>query len=117
MSSSILTSLRNIEALKSEKSKTKNTISKLPSTHPEDDLVRSLVDTANINNVDLKNNIKLKTEITYWTLIIVTFYIGFIGIKVGLTPNLSDSVLIALLTTTTINVLALPYLIIKELFK
>ena len=30
--------------------------------------------------------------------------------------NLEDSVLIALLTTTTINVLGLPYLIIKSLF-
>ncbi len=68
---------------------------------------------------------QMKQDIFAWTLRIVTGYLIIVGLILAGTMVakiwdeflLSDTVLIALLTTTTINVLGLPFLIIKAIFK
>jgi hypothetical protein len=63
--------------------------------------------------------ITLKRRICYWVMVVVTLYMFFIGIiiyRVAVEGKLSDTVLIAILTTTTINVLGLPLMIILSLF-
>lgn len=68
---------------------------------------------------------ELKQSIVKWVRYVVTSYLGYMGlvitgIMVGAYLDkhlLSDTVLVALLTTTTVNILGLPYLIIRGLFK
>jgi cation transport ATPase len=64
---------------------------------------------------------KLKEKLAMWVVAMVTIYLTSViailfVILFSEENNLEDSVLITLLTTTTINVLGLPYLIIKSLF-
>ncbi len=67
-----------------------------------------------------KQELELKKGICVWVIRIVSVYLFFIAyILLLLVLNegkLESSVVIALLTTTTINILGLPYLIIKSLF-
>ena len=67
-----------------------------------------------------KQELELKKGICVWVIRIVSVYLFFIAyILLLLVLNegkLESSVVIALLTTTTINSLGLPYLIIKSLF-
>lgn len=79
----------------------------------------------NLREKTLKNDIifdeiKLKSGICVWVKWIVSVYLIFIAyILLLLVLNegkLESSVVIALLTTTTINILGLPYMIIKSLF-
>jgi hypothetical protein len=68
----------------------------------------------------IKQEIDLKSSICVWVMRIVSVYLFFIAyILLLLVLNegkLESSVVITLLTTTTINILGLPYLIIKSLF-
>lgn len=68
----------------------------------------------------IKQEIELKSSICVWVIRIVSIYLIFIAfILLLLVLNegkLESSVVIALLTTTTINILGLPYMIIKSLF-
>ena len=59
---------------------------------------------------------KLKEKLAMWVVAMVTIYLAAVSYILYKQQPLSDEVLIALLTTTTINVLGLPYLIIKSLF-
>jgi hypothetical protein len=72
-------------------------------------------------------DLQLKKNIFQWVKFLVSFYlvgVATILVSTGLSSHfltgdkvfLSDSVLITLLTTTTINVLGLPWLIIHSLF-
>ena len=67
-----------------------------------------------------KQELELKKGICVWVIRIVSVYLFFIAyILLHLVLNegkLESSVVIALLTTTTINILGLPYMIIKSLF-
>jgi hypothetical protein len=72
-----------------------------------------------LKNNNLESDIKLKQGICFWVKRVVSIYLVFIaGIICCVLYNkgLSDSVLIALLTTTTINILGLPLMIIVSLF-
>lgn len=73
-----------------------------------------------IENDIAENELTLKKVICNWVqwlvnlyLIFVASIILFLGLEIA---KLNDSVIIALLTTTTINILGLPYMIIKSLF-
>jgi|GEM_PF-6078470 len=63
---------------------------------------------------------KLKSQIFRWVKFVVIAYLVFVGIIIAsITFNfghLTDKVVVALLTTTTLNILGLPYLIISSLF-
>ena len=67
-----------------------------------------------------QSELKLKKGICVWVKWVVSIYLIFIAyILLLLVLNegkLESSVVIALLTTTTINILGLPYMIIKSLF-
>jgi hypothetical protein len=67
-----------------------------------------------------KSELELKKGICVWVKWVVSVYLIFIAyILLLLVLNegkLESSVVIALLTTTTINILGLPYMIIKSLF-
>lgn len=62
-----------------------------------------------------KLDISLKKRMFYWALIIVSVYLIFVAIVILFT-DVSDSVIIALLTSTTATIIGLPYLIIHSLF-
>lgn len=70
--------------------------------------------------LDKDQEIKLKKSICNWVKWIVSFYLFFVATILTFiiltNHNLSDIVLIALLSTTTINILGLPYIIIVSLF-
>ena len=67
-----------------------------------------------------QQELEIKKGICVWVIRIVSVYLFFIAyILLLLVLNegkLESSVVIALLTTTTINILGLPYMIIKSLF-
>ena len=68
----------------------------------------------------IKQEIELKSSICVWVKWVVSIYLIFIAwillLLVLSEGKLESSVVIALLTTTTINILGLPYMIIKSLF-
>ncbi|MDC3221506.1 hypothetical protein OAT97_00200 [Gammaproteobacteria bacterium] len=83
------------------------------------------VETRTNENKLLKQKHEIRAKLTPWVQKIVRNYLIFIGgILISLAVIflwkekswLEPSVLIALLTTTTINILGLPYLILKEVF-
>ncbi len=75
-----------------------------------------------IENDNFETNIVLKINICNWVKCVVSLYLIFIAVILILLTfkifgaSLSSSVIIALLTTTTINILGLPLMIIKSLF-
>lgn len=69
-----------------------------------------------LKNLNLAQDTKLKRKIFIWTQYVVTLYMIFIGIVIFCSLPLSDNVIIALLTTTSINIIGLPALIIGSLF-
>ncbi|GEM_PF-4989653 len=69
-----------------------------------------------LSNDAKKSTLDLRVRICYWVMALVTVYLLFVGYIIHNIEELSDAVLIALLTTTTINVLGLPLMIILSLF-
>ena len=71
---------------------------------------------------DLKETeIELKKEICRWVKRVVSVYLVFVAVMLLIVAfyspaGLSEQVIIVLLTTTTINILGLPYMIIRSLF-
>ncbi|MFM2199981.1 MAG: hypothetical protein RL769_34 [Pseudomonadota bacterium] len=59
---------------------------------------------------------KLKGRIFNWVQGVVTIYLVFIAVIICFSLPLTPNVLIALLTTTSINIIGLPALIINSLF-
>ena len=77
-----------------------------------------LINSQKIDNEASKEVIKLKRKAFYWIRGLVPIYLIVTFIFLGLSQKigLSDAVVITLLTTTTTNIIGLPYLIIKSLF-
>jgi len=73
-----------------------------------------------LENDITENELNLKKGICGWVKWVVSIYLSFIAfvllVLVFGEGNLENSVIIALLTTTTINILGLPLMIIKSLF-
>lgn len=73
-----------------------------------------------LNNVQKQSLIELQKDICYWVRWVVSIYLAVVGFILLVLlfgeGNLDTSVIIALLTTTTINILGLPWLIIRSLF-
>lgn len=65
-------------------------------------------------------DIILRVIFAFWVLFIVTNFLLFVKeilyLKFNYEKNLSDNVIIALLTTTTINILTLAFMVISYLF-
>jgi hypothetical protein len=88
---------------------------------PEIELRRSKENALREESMRLDNQAKeqdqnLKRKIFFWVELVVIFYLLFIIAIVAISLPLSDNVMIALLTTTTINIIGLPALIIHSLF-
>jgi hypothetical protein len=86
-----------------------------------DALTKSLVDRNDINNEDARQNIKLKRTIAWWTMIIVSLWlvsvVAFLYWGNFFTEKPpSNAVIIALLVSSSANVLGLPLIIIRGLF-
>jgi hypothetical protein len=72
-----------------------------------------------LKNDGTETDLELKKLICRWVKWVVSIYLIFIAGIIGritYEKGLSDPVLIALLTTTTINILGLPLMIILSLF-
>lgn len=73
-----------------------------------------------LRNKDQKLTINLKLCMCIWVIILVSIYLMVVFTLLFLVGYrevyLSDTVLVAILTTTTINVLGLPFVMIKSLF-
>lgn len=64
-------------------------------------------------------NLRFRRTILWWVIGVVSVYLGFVAVilsYIACKQGLSATVLIALLSTTTLNILGLPYVIIKSLF-
>lgn len=77
----------------------------------------------NSKKLDNKSNsmdIYLRIFFAFWVLFIVTSFLDYVkeilSLKFNYEKNLSDNVIIALLTTTTINILTLAFMVISYLF-
>lgn len=65
------------------------------------------------------NNTGLRKKLAYWAFVIVTLWLVCVMLILAYNYDrykLSDNVLIALLTTTTANVLGIIYIVLKDLF-
>ena len=66
------------------------------------------------------NDMFLRFLFAFWVLFIVTSFLNYVkeilSLKFNYEKNLSDNVIIALLTTTTINILTLAFMVISYLF-
>lgn len=72
-----------------------------------------------LDNDGLEANLNLKKGICSWVKWVISIYLVFIAGIIAVTAynnGLSDTVLSVLLTTTTINILGLPLMIILSLF-
>lgn len=91
----------------------------IPSMPTQDDMLAAELHKLAIESA--KNDINLKKDIFYWVRYVVSGYLIFVGgvliVLVGGWGHLDSAVIIALLTTTTVNVLGLPYIIVRSLFK
>ena len=78
------------------------------------------MEAAKLDNAAKQKEIQLKEEICYWVKWVVSIYLAVVGfilfVLVFGEGKLESSVIIALLTTTTINILGLPWLIIRSLY-
>lgn len=78
------------------------------------------MEAAKLDNVAKHKEIQLKEEICYWVKWVVSIYLAVVGfilfVLIFGEGKLESSVTIALLTTTTINILGLPWLIIRSLY-
>ena len=76
-------------------------------------------DIQSLINKDVAQDIKLKKQIVWWVMGVVSLYllaVIWIVESTGRQERLEPIVLVALLTTTTINILGLPLVIINSLF-
>lgn len=78
------------------------------------------LESKSLDNKSKKIDICLRISFAFWVLVIVTSFLLFVReilyLKFNYDKNLSDNVIIALLTTTTINVLTLAFMVIRYLF-
>lgn len=69
-----------------------------------------------IENNGLSQDISHRKILVYWVIWVVSLWLVVI-LCIIVWRDLSDTVKITLLTTTTVNILGLPYIILKGLFK
>ena len=72
-----------------------------------------------LKNKDVAQDIELKKQIVKWVKRVVSIYLVVVGVFIAYTgwqEQLDTIVLVTLLTTTTINILGLPLMIILSLF-
>ncbi len=85
-----------------------------------EDLKKEEVRAKRLKNEATESELKLKKGICAWVKWVVSIYLSFISfvllVLVFNGGKLDNSVIITLLTTTTINILGLPLMIIKSLF-
>ena len=58
----------------------------------------------------------IRERLVMWSCITVSLWLIFVVIEICSQPELSSEVLIALLTTTTLNILGLSYIVLKGYF-
>ena len=84
------------------------------------ELKKEEVNSKNLDNKSNSIDIYLKIFFAFWVLFIVTSFLNYVkeilSLKFNYEKNLSDNVIIALLTTTTINILTLAFMVISYLF-
>jgi hypothetical protein len=72
-----------------------------------------------IDSEEHNHRIKSKKVFSYWVFVIMTAYLLFVCIVVGIflyhNPN-SSTVMITLLTTTTANIIGLPWVTLRGIF-
>ena len=85
-----------------------------------DESLRLQNDALRIKNEDSRSNLRLRKFLAYWAAAIVSAYLAFVMYLIYLCTvcgcHQSDAVLIALLGTTTTNVLGLMFIILRGLF-
>ena len=73
-----------------------------------------------LDNKSKKADLILRKFFAFWVLFIVTWFLYYVKeilyLKFNYDKTLSDTVIIALLTTTTINILTLAFMVISYLF-
>ena len=84
------------------------------------ELKKEEVKSKKIDNQSKTIDIILRYIFAFWVLFIVTWFLYYVKeilyLKFNYEKNLSDTVIIALLTTTTINILTLAFMVISYLF-
>ncbi len=84
------------------------------------ELKKEEVKSKKIDNQSKTIDIILRYIFAFWVLFIVTWFLYYVKdilyLKFDYEKNLSDTVIIALLTTTTINILTLAFMVISYLF-
>ena len=68
---------------------------------------------------DQSQDVNLRKLFSYWAIILLSLWLVFVTIilwEEQRRNGLSDTVLITLLSTTTINLISIPYIIVKNLF-
>ena len=84
------------------------------------ELKKEEVNSKNLDNKSNSIDIYLRIFFAFWVLFIVTSFLNYVkeilSLKFNYEKNLSDKVIIALLTTTTINILTLAFMVISYLF-
>lgn len=68
-----------------------------------------------LENRGYKQDMKHRDKLVEWVIGLVSFWV-LIVVMIVIKTDLSDAVIITLLSTTTINILGLPYIILKGLF-
>ena len=84
------------------------------------ELKKEEVNSKKLDNKSNSIDIYLRIFFAFWVLFIVTSFLNYVkeilSLKFNYEKNLSDNVIIALLTTTTINILTLAFMVISYLF-
>ncbi len=84
------------------------------------ELKKEEVKSKKIDNQSKTIDIILRYIFAFWVLFIVTWFLYYVKdilyLKFNYEKHLSDTVIIALLTTTTINILTLAFMVISYLF-
>lgn len=81
-----------------------------------------LKETGELENDRLRDDNKHRNSLVFWMKCVVAIWMGLVitliflsGFRISF--HISDAVFVALLSTTTVNVLGLAYIILKGLFK
>lgn len=70
-----------------------------------------------IKNKGLNQDITHRNILVYWVMVVVSVWLLAVFYIIAFCWGIADSVKVTLLTTTTINILGLPLIILKGLFK
>lgn len=69
-----------------------------------------------LRNKAIDQDIKHRNILVYWVMSVVSVWLIAVVLIIVFCRNLTDTVKVTLLTTTTINILGLPFIILKGLF-